>query len=98
MIDLSEVVGFEWDGGNEAKNAKHNVSCRQAEEIFTNAPLWITDDVAHSETEERGRAIGRTNEGIVLVVALTLRAGGAKIRVISARVASRKERMEYEGV
>jgi len=98
MVDLSNVTGFEWDSGNETKNAKHRVTCRQAEEIFSNAPLWIADDVAHSAMEERARAIGVTNEGLVLVVAFTLCAGGTKIRVISARVASRRERMEYESL
>jgi uncharacterized DUF497 family protein len=39
-----------------------------------------------------------TNEGLLLVVAFTLRADGTKIRVISARIASRKERMEYESL
>jgi uncharacterized protein len=98
MVDLSNVTGFEWDSGNETKNAKHRVTCRHAEEIFSNAPLWITDDVAHSTTEERARAIGVTNEGPVLVVAFTLRGDGTRIRVISARTASRRERMEYESL
>ena len=98
MVDLSNVIGFEWDNGNETKNAKHKVTCQQAEEIFSNAPLWIIDDVAHSKLEERGRAIGTTDGGQVLVIAFTLRAGGTKIRVISARTASRKERTEYESL
>ena len=98
MVDLSNVTGFEWDSGNETKNAKHGITCQQAEEIFSNAPLWIGEDAAHSVAEERARAIGATNEGMVLVVAFTLRAGGTKIRVISARIASRKERMEYESL
>ncbi len=98
MVDLSNVTGFEWDSGNQTKNAKHRVTCQQAEEVFGNAPLWITDDVAHSASEERARALGITNEGVVLVVAFTLRAGGTKIRVISSRIASRKERIEYEGL
>ena len=98
MVDLSHVTAFEWDSGNETKNAKHKVTCLQAEEIFSNAPLWIMDDFAHSATEERARAIGMTNEGLILVVAFTLRGGGTKIRVISARIASRKERMEYESL
>ena len=98
MVDLSNVTGFEWDSGNETKNAKHKVTCRQAEEVFSNAPLWITDDLAHSALEERARAIGMTDEGLILVVAFTLRVGGTKIRVISARIASRKERMEYESL
>ena len=98
MVDLSNVTGLEWDSGNETKNAKHRVTCRQAEEIFSNAPLWISDDVAHSAVEERARAIGVTDEGLVLVVAFTLRAGGTKIRVISARIASRRERAEYESL
>jgi uncharacterized protein len=98
MVDLSNVTGFEWDSGNETKNAKHHITCRQAEEVFSNAPLWIADDPAHSAVEERAKAIGITDEGQVLVVAFTLRAGGTKIRVISARIASRKERMEYESL
>jgi uncharacterized protein len=98
MVDLSNVTGFEWDSGNETKNAKHKITCRQAEEVFSNAPLWITDDPAHSAIEERAKAIGMTDEGLVLVVAFTLRAGGTKIRVISARIASRKERIEYESL
>jgi hypothetical protein len=98
MVDLSNVTGFEWDSGNETKNAKHKVTCQQAEEIFSNAPLWIADDVAHSKLEERARAIGMTDDGQVLVVAFTMRAGGTKIRVISARTASRKERTEYESL
>ena len=98
MVDLSNVAGFEWDSGNETKNAKHRVTCQQAEEVFSNAPLWITDDIAHSAMEERARAIGMTNEGLVLVVAFTLRAEGTKIRVISARMASRKERVDYESL
>jgi uncharacterized protein len=96
--DLSNVTGFEWDSGNETKNAKHKVTCHQTEEIFSNAPLWVTDDITHSAKEERARAIGMTNEGLTLVVAFTLRADGTKIRVISARIASRKERMEYENL
>jgi hypothetical protein len=98
MVDLSDVIGFEWDSGNETKNAKHGITCQQAEEVFSNAPLWIADDVVHSAAEERARAIGATNDGLVLVVAFTLRASGTKIRVISARIASRKERIEYESL
>ena len=78
MVDLSNVTGFEWDGGNDTKNAKHSVTCQQAEEVFSNAPLWIADDVAHSAMEERARAIGMTNGGLVLVVAFTLRAVGTQ--------------------
>ncbi len=98
MVDVSEVIGFEWDSGNETKNAKHGITCQHAEEVFSNTPLWIADDVAHSTAEERARAIGATNDGLVLVVAFTLRAGGTKIRVISARLASRRERMGYESL
>jgi uncharacterized DUF497 family protein len=96
MVDFSNVTGFEWEGGNETRNHKHGVLCGQAEEIFSNTPLWIIDDLVHSLTEDRSRAIGRTHEGLVLVVAFTLRENGTKIRVISARIASRKERMDYE--
>jgi uncharacterized DUF497 family protein len=50
MIDLSSIVGFEWDAGNERKNDKHGVSMAEAEQVFFNAPLLVLDDAAHSQS------------------------------------------------
>ena len=85
MINLSAIVGFEWDAGNERKNEKHGVSTAEAEQIFFNAPLLLLDDAAHSQDEARFHALGQTDEGRQLHISFTLRQTGALIRVISAR-------------
>jgi uncharacterized protein len=95
MIDLSKIVGFDWDTGNERKNEAHGVSQYEAEQVFFMDPV-ITDDLPHSQKELRYRALGVTETGRQLNVIFTLRANGTLIRVISARDMSRKERKHYE--
>jgi len=94
--DFADVVGFEWDEGNTLKNTKHSVSDREAEQLFVNEPLLVTEDSAHGSVEARWHALGRTNEGRLLHVTFTLRAAGTRVRVISARPMHRKERKVYE--
>ena len=88
---LSQCVGFEWDKGNVNKNwLKHKVSPAECEQIFFNHPLVVQDDIAHSKTEKRFYALGRTDSKRNLFIAFTVR--NKHIRVISARDMSRKER------
>ena len=95
MIDWTGIVGFDWDQGNALKsNQKHGVSCREVEELFQNSPLLVLSDPQHSKEEERFHALGRTEEGRLLHIAFTVR--DTKLRVISARPMSRKERNAYE--
>lgn len=97
MIDFEKIEGFDWDAGNARKSeAKHGVSQTEAEQVFFNAPLLLAADPKHSETEPRFHALGRTNAGRWLHISFTLRFGGRKIRVISARDMHRKERIVYE--
>jgi len=97
MADFSKVTGFQWDSGNERKNAdSHGVSQIEAEQVFFNQPLIVTFDGKHSGSEQRVRALGVTNNGRLLTMVFTMRAGGELIRVISARDMHRKERKEYE--
>jgi uncharacterized DUF497 family protein len=94
-FDPARYIGFEWDLGNITKNAaKHDVSCREAEEIFFNQPLIVAPDPAHSRTEPRFRVLGRTDANRLLHLNFTPR--GDKIRIISARPMNRKERTLYE--
>jgi len=94
-MNLSWFTGFDWDAGNESKNwVKHHVSQFEAEEVFFNAPLLVSEDAKHSQQETRFAAFGVTNEKRRLAVAFTLRDG--KIRMISARDMSKKERETYE--
>jgi uncharacterized protein len=97
MLDLSRIVGFDWDDGNSLKSAeKHSVSQPEAEQVFADPQLLITDDTVHSQQEPRFHALGLTAEGRNLHATFTLRDDETRIRVISARNMSRKERGLYE--
>ncbi|GAB6163538.1 BrnT family toxin [Desulfothermus naphthae] len=92
---LLECTGFEWDEGNKDKNwIKHKVSNSECEQIFFNQPLIINFDEKHSDTETRFYALGHTDLNRKLFIVFTIR--NKKIRVISARDMSKKERKIYE--
>ena len=89
-----EFEGFDWSGGNAEKNwTKHRVMPLEAEQVFFNNPLLSGADSEHSQRELRFYALGQTDEGRELFVAFTLR--GKRLRVVSARDMSRKERRIY---
>ena len=92
-----EANGFDWDGGNRAKCEKHGFSIATIESLFTRA-LAILADAAHSQREERLRAIGRTDKGRGVFIIFTLRRKGDEllIRPISARHMHKKEIETYE--
>ena len=97
MIELDQIIGFQWDHGNARKSAdKHDVSQVEAEQVFFNEPLLIVDDVKHKQIESRFHALGKTTSGRRLHITFTLRENDTKIRVISARDMHRKERACYE--
>ena len=94
-LNLSDVVGFNWDDGNIYKNEKkHGLKWQEIEEVFFNEPLLIKEDFKHSLNEERCFALGITNNGKRVYVVFTKR--GEFIRVISARLMKKKERAIYE--
>jgi uncharacterized protein len=96
MIDFGRIEGFDWDGGNDRKSLeKHEVGAAEAEQAFADPAILVAADAAHSSSEPRFRALGRTLDGRLLFVSFTLRDEGRKIRVISARPANRKERDVY---
>jgi len=85
---------FDWDEGNSDKNwKKHRVSKTECEEVFFNQPFVTQKDTAHSQKEERFYILGKTNSKRELFLSFTLRK--EKIRVISARDMSKKERSIY---
>jgi uncharacterized protein len=88
-------VEFDWDEGNDVKNySKHGVSSLEAESVFQdNRRLDFTDPL-HSQDETRFVSIGRSNRPRTLFLAWTVRK--AKVRIVSIRPASRKERAIYE--
>jgi uncharacterized DUF497 family protein len=89
------VTGFEWDTGNLDKSyKKHGITPSEAEEIFLDENALEIEDVKHSDKEIRHVAIGKTSEKKILFVVFTVRK--AKVRIISARRANRKEKTVYE--
>lgn len=91
---LREPRGFQWDKGNAGKNeTKHGVTDREAEEIFFSRPLLIARS-PKGPGEVRYAALGKTHGGRFLTVVFTVRSD--RIRVISARPMSKKERETYE--
>ena len=96
MIDLSLIVGFDWNHDNARKNEKHGVTQSEAEEVFFNPPLLLLEDTRHGGQESRFHALGKTHERRTLHIAFTLRQEGTLICVISARDMHRKERSIYE--
>jgi uncharacterized protein len=89
------MMRFDWDEAKAARNlAKHGVSFQEAGTIFRDTLGWTYPDVLHSEFEQRWITVGMSDERRILVVAHT--AKGETIRIINARVATRKERRFYE--
>lgn len=85
---------FEWDPNKAARNIeKHRVSFDEAATVFDD-PMFITViDEEHSIDEERYITIGLSKYGRLLLVAHTERE--ERIRIISARKATRKEEQFY---
>jgi uncharacterized protein len=79
---FQDIEGFQWDEANSSKNwTRHHVSQTEAEQVFLNRPVVVTD--ARPGTEARWFAFGRTDGDRRLTVVFTIRA--PRLRVISAR-------------
>ena len=97
MIEVT--YDFEWDGNKADSNSKkHGVTFEQAATVFLDALAVTVFDAAHSQYEERWFTLGHTTDGVLLAVAHTYQATSARsirIRIISARPATKQERCFY---
>jgi uncharacterized DUF497 family protein len=95
QLTASSMMRFAWDPDKAARNlAKHGVSFAEASTAFGD-PLSVTiPDPAHSGDEDRFVLFGVSEQGRLLVVVHTGR--DATTRIISARIATRHEREQYE--
>lgn len=73
---------------------KHGIGFPEATTVFGDFYELVIPDPVHSESELRSVSIGRSERGLLLVVAYTER--GQQIRIISARPAAPRERRQYE--
>ena len=86
---------FEWDISKAAANLKkHGVSFEEAKTVFDNPLAVIFDDDLHSIDENREIIIGHSRQNRFLLIAFIERS--YSIRIISARLATRQERQDYE--
>ncbi len=86
---------FEWDEIKATLNfKKHKISFEEGKTIFNDPFLFTFSDDKHSAYEERFINIGFSAQGRVLILTHTERKG--KIRVISCRRATPRERSFYE--
>jgi hypothetical protein len=91
---LAGVTGFEWDQGNSEKNwRRHGVSQVEAEQAFLNRPLLVAPSPKEIQGEARYFALAQSDLGRSLAIVFTLR--GSRVRVISARPMSRRERKAH---
>jgi len=87
---------FEWDERKARANLKkHGVSFEEASTIFGDSLSCTITDPLHSDDQERFVTIGMTPDGRLLVVVHADLEN--RIRIISARRATLKERRTYEG-
>ncbi len=89
------MVVYEWDAGKAAANQrKHGISFDEATTVFLD-PLALTfPDPDHEPEEHREVTIGHTISERIVFVSHCER--GKRVRIISARRATRAERTQYE--
>ncbi len=95
MIEWSAITGFGWDEANATKSHhKHGVGCPEAESVFLAANLRVLEGSKHpAPAEPRWHALGTSIQGRPLSITFTLR--GQRIRIISARKATKRESAFY---
>jgi uncharacterized DUF497 family protein len=90
------ALEFEWDPRKAAANlVRHKVPFEEAT-VFGDPLGRIVADPRHSTVEERFVLLGISKERRLLVVMYVERA--ESVRIISARLATRPERKDYEEI
>jgi len=91
---------FEWDPKKARANTRnHRISFERASTVFRDPNLLSIPDKEHSEDEERWITMGIDEGGSLLVIVhtfATVTQRSARIRIISARKATRHEIEIYE--
>ncbi len=85
---------YEWDEAKRASDLfKHGVDFEDVRSFDWDS-AWLQEDCRHDYGERRWKAIGKLGSCVVAVIVYTDR--DRTTRVISARLASNKERAFYE--
>ncbi len=91
---------FEWDIRKARSNIrKHKVSFERAATVFRDPNLLSIPDEDHSEADVRWITMGLDETGILLVLSHKIEGLNrevSRVRIISARKATKKETEQYE--
>jgi hypothetical protein len=93
-------IQFEWDPRKAQTNrSKHGISFENAATVFADRNHMTLHDAGHSASEDRWVTLGRDRSGKLIVVVHTwddISHGEARVRIISARPATPRERTQYK--
>jgi uncharacterized protein len=90
-------ISFEWDERKNSSNKrKHGVSFEEAASVFSDENALVVPDPEHSRQEDRFVILGLSAALRMLVVCHCYRRVSDVIRIVSARKATKKERIQYE--
>lgn len=91
------ALEFEWDERKNTSNRKkHGVWFEEAQQVFNDVNAIVFFDRDNSKDEDRFIILGFSSSNRILVVVYCERPRSAKIRIISARKATKKEIHSYE--
>ena len=90
-------IQFDWDPNKNKENIKkRKISFEEAKEVFYDDNAILFDDPEHSADEDRFLIIGRIKNLNIYIVSHCYKEKDSIIRIISARIATKKERETYE--
>lgn len=93
-----DEIRFEWDPHKaEANYRKHGISFEEAQTAFYDDKARLIHDPEHSLNEDRYILLGFSQVLRLLIVCHVYRENDEVIRIISARLAAKSERRQYEG-
>jgi uncharacterized DUF497 family protein len=91
-----EEIDFSWDEKKNRENRrKHSIGFEEACTAFADENARLKHDPDHSRDEERFVLLGFSAKLRLLVVSHAYGQDGRQIRIVSARKATRNERMQY---
>ncbi len=93
---IMDILKFEWDPAkNEINKKKHGLSFETAKEVFYDEFAVLFDDPDHSVDEDRFLIIGSIKTEQICIVSHCYRDNENRIRIISARRATKNEQRFY---
>ena len=91
-----KYITFEWDKNKNVLNQKkHGIAFEEAKTVFYDDSARLIHDPDHSGTEDRFILLGLSINFRILIVIHTYRKNDEKIRIISARKATKNETKQY---